>query len=193
MTLATLAVRAQEDQKAVREIVDRAVKAAGGEKKLNGIGAFTLKVKGQIAVNDQKIDSLVLTSNDFGSIQGNFRLPSNLLNGEFRLRDEKTKDEMAFSVEEYKRPTFYIAYDTVKGSWKAGDSIRIKGSTLAYSGNTIDGAKMSWRILRESYFPYPWLFKFYPSVSEEEIAHGVCERHRDGLPSAAPSVRSQVG
>jgi uncharacterized protein YfaS (alpha-2-macroglobulin family) len=125
-----------------------------------------------VDVNDQKIDSLVLTSNDFGSIQGNFRLPSNLLNGEFSLLDEKTKDEKTFSVEEYKRPTFYITYDSVKGSWKVGDSILVQGAALAYAGNAIDGAKMSWRVLRESYFPYPWLFKFYPSVSEEEIAHG---------------------
>jgi hypothetical protein len=123
-------------------------------------------------VNDQKIDSVVLTSNDFGSIKGSFRLPVNLLNGEFSLQDEKTQNEKSFSVEEYKRPTFYVAYDSVKGSWRVGDSIRIKGTALAYSGNSIDGAKLSWRVVRESRFPYPWLFKFYPSNSEQEIAHG---------------------
>ena len=40
-----------------------------------------------VDVNDQKIDSLSLKSNDFGSLQGTFHLPQNLLNGEFTIQD----------------------------------------------------------------------------------------------------------
>jgi uncharacterized protein YfaS (alpha-2-macroglobulin family) len=50
-------------------------------------------------VNSQKIDSLLLKSNDYGSIQGSFKIPQNLLNGEFRILDEQSGDEKAFSVE----------------------------------------------------------------------------------------------
>jgi hypothetical protein len=123
-------------------------------------------------VNDQKIDSLQLKSNEYGSIQGNFRLPQNLLNGEFRIFDEQSESEKAFSVEEYKRPSFYVTYDTLQDSYKVGDSIRLSGSVLAYAGNTIAGGKLVYRVFRESRFPYPWMFRYYPSNTEVALTHG---------------------
>ncbi len=123
-------------------------------------------------VNAQKIDSLLLKSNDYGSIQGSFKLPQNLLNGEFTIRDEQSGDQKTFSVEEYKRPSFYVMYDTVKGSYRVGDSIKLSGSVLAYAGNSIDRAKLTYRVYRESRFPYPWMFRYYPSRSETEITIG---------------------
>jgi uncharacterized protein YfaS (alpha-2-macroglobulin family) len=131
-------------------------------------------------VNDQKADSLVVKSNDFGSFNGNFKLPQNLLNGEFRLSDEMTGDQQSFSVEEYKRPTFYVDYDSIKGSYRIGDTIRVQGSATAYAGNKINGASLKWRVYREARFPYPWLFRFYPSHTEQEIAHGESETDPDG-------------
>jgi len=131
-------------------------------------------------VNEQKIDSLILKSNDFGSIQGSFHLPQNLLNGEFRIQDAETSDELAFSVEEYKRPSFYVDYDSVRGSYQIGDTVKIQGSVLAYAGNSIDGARLTWRVYREARFPYPWLFRFSPSNSEKEIAHGESTADKDG-------------
>ncbi|HET7000637.1 MAG TPA: alpha-2-macroglobulin family protein, partial [Puia sp.] len=123
-------------------------------------------------VNRQKIDSLLLKSNDFGSMQGTFKLPQNLLNGEFTILDEHSGDEKTFSVEEYKRPSFYVVYDSVKESYRVGDSVKLSGSVLAYAGNSIDKATLTYRVYRESRFPYPWMFKYYPSASETEITFG---------------------
>ncbi len=123
-------------------------------------------------VNSQKIDSLLLKSNDYGSINGSFKIPQNLLNGEFRILDEQSGDEKTFSVEEYKRPSFYVTYDSIKDSYKVGDSVKLSGSVLAYAGNSIDRATLEYRVYRESRFPYPWMFRFYPSASETEITSG---------------------
>jgi len=123
-------------------------------------------------VNSQKIDSLLLKSNEFGSIQGSFKLPQNLLNGEFIILDEQSEDKKAFSVEDYKRPSFYVMYDSVRDSYRVGDSIKLSGSVMAYAGNSIDRAKLIYRVYRESRFPYPWMFRFYPSASETEITSG---------------------
>jgi len=123
-------------------------------------------------VNSQKIDSLILKSNDYGSIQGSFKLPQNLLNGEFTILDEQSEDRKAFSVEEYKRPSFYVMYDTVKGSYRVGDSIKLSGSVLAYAGSSMEKSKLIYRVYRESRFPYPWMFRYYPSRSETEITFG---------------------
>jgi hypothetical protein len=123
-------------------------------------------------VNRQTIDSLVLKSNEYGSFTGSFHIPQNLLNGEFSLYDKGTLDQQSFSVEEYKRPTFYIEYDRISGSYRIGDSIKLTGSALSYVGNTLNGAKLSWRIFRDIYYPYPWLVIRRPSPAREEIAFG---------------------
>jgi len=122
--------------------------------------------------NDQKVDSVLLQSNAFGSVHGKFTLPINLLNGEFKITDDQTGDQQSFSVEEYKRPTFYVKYDSLKGSYQVGDTIQLMGAALAYAGNSVDAAKITWRVTRESRFPYPWMFRFFPSRSESEMAHG---------------------
>jgi Bacterial Alpha-2-macroglobulin MG10 domain/Alpha-2-macroglobulin family/MG2 domain len=132
-------------------------------------------------VNDERIDSLVVKSNDFGSFNGSFKLPQNLLNdGGFRLSDAMTGDVQSFSVEEYKRPSFYVDYDSVKGSYRVGDTIRIKGSAMVYTGNAIDAAPVKWRVHREARFPYPWLLRYSPHRAEQEIAHGESQTDANG-------------
>jgi hypothetical protein len=128
--------------------------------------------------NNQDIDSLVLKSNEFGSISGTFRLPQNLLNGEFNIYDGEKRGEKDFSVEEYKRPAFFVEFDSLRNSYSIGDTIQVSGSAQAYAGNKISEAKLSWRVIREAYFPYPWFFKRYPSRSSVEIARG--ETQTDG-------------
>ena len=122
-------------------------------------------------VNNQMVDSLVLQSNEFGSVHGIFHLPVNLLGGEFTIYDDLTKDEETFSVEEYKRPTFYIEFDSVKTAYRLGDTITVPGSALAYSGHSIDEAKFNYHVYRETVFPYPWLFRSFPSAGVE-VAQG---------------------
>jgi len=131
-------------------------------------------------VNRQKIDSLILKSNNYGSVHGSFKLPYNLLNGEFTILDEKSGDNKTFSVEDYKRPSFYVMYDSVKDSYKVGDSIKISGYARAYAGNSLDQARLIYRVFRQSRFPYPWMFRSYPSVSETVVAFGETITERDG-------------
>jgi Bacterial Alpha-2-macroglobulin MG10 domain/Alpha-2-macroglobulin family/MG2 domain len=123
-------------------------------------------------VNDQVVDSLVLQSNEFGSVHGTFHLPENLLGGEFSIYDEGTKDEQSISVEEYKRPSFDVEYDSVKSAYRLRDTIRLGGMAQAYSGNAIDDAKFNYRVYRETIYPYPWMFRSSPHSAEVEVAHG---------------------
>ncbi|HTQ26518.1 MAG TPA: MG2 domain-containing protein, partial [Puia sp.] len=108
--------------------------------------------------NRQKIDSLSLSCNEFGSYHGTFKLPDNLLNGEFRIEDESTHGSQFISVEEYKRPKFYVCYDTLRRSYRLGDSVTTMGHAKAYSGNPVDGASVKYRVIRQIRFPYPWRF-----------------------------------
>ncbi len=132
--------------------------------------------------NEQKVDSLFLTTNDFGSYNGKFKLPENLLNGEFKITDDSTGNEHTFSVEEYKRPKFYVDYEKLKGSYHLNDTIKIRGFAKAYAGNNIDGANVKYRVVRKAHYPYPWLYWSWgnPRSESQEIAHGEIKTNADG-------------
>ena len=106
--------------------------------------------------NYQIVDSLQLTTNEFGSFNGKFTLPQNVLNGNFQIMDRESRNVVNFSVEEYKRPKFYVDFEKIKETYKVGDTITITGDAKAYAGNTIDGAKVTYRVVRQPRFIYPW-------------------------------------
>ena len=123
--------------------------------------------------NGEAVDSLDMKTNEFGSYHGTFRLPTGQLNGSFRVSDLKGYSAY-FSVEEYKRPTFYVDYEKQTGSYRAGDSIHVTGNTRAFAGNTLDGASVKYRIVRRTRFPHPWYYwrGRQPGSAEQEIKHG---------------------
>jgi len=133
-------------------------------------------------VNSQKIASLDLTTNDYGSFAGTFTAPQNVLTGDMRIQNENGTSN--FSVEEYKRPTFSVSFDPVKGSFVLGDSIQVSGFAEAYAGANIDNAKVQYRIVRNASFPYwydyGWWRKPYPNVPEMEITNGVTTTDAEG-------------
>ena len=62
-----------------------------------------------------------------------------------------------FRVEDYKRPKFEVKFYPVKGSFKLGEEVLVRGTAKAYAGSNIDGAKVVYRVSREARFPYyPW-------------------------------------
>ncbi|WP_343688770.1 alpha-2-macroglobulin family protein [Chitinophaga sp.] len=134
-----------------------------------------------ISSNGQQVDSMEMTTNEYGSYSGKFRLPENQLNGEFRIDEDKHAGSISFSVEEYKRPKFYVEFDTLHGTYRLNDTIKVKGKALAYAGNNIDGAKVTYRVMRQARFPYWWMFRKAPVYSPaRQIATGTTETAADG-------------
>ncbi len=128
--------------------------------------------------NGQKSAELTVTTNEYGSYKGSFRLPEGVMNGNFSLYDTTTKASHSFSVEEYKRPKFFTEIQKPKGTYRINDSIEVTGTAKAYAGNNIDGAKVSYRVVRKVRYPiwFGWggYYKGFPSGSNEEmeIANG---------------------
>ncbi len=134
-------------------------------------------------VNGEKVDSLQVTTNDMGSFSGVFALPVMGLNGRYTLAvTSGTAGRTAFNVEEYKRPKFEVAFDTVTTPFRVADTIRMAGRATAYAGNVVEGAKVSYRVVRTPRFPYPWRFMrgWWPPVTPAEIAHGETITAPDG-------------
>jgi uncharacterized protein YfaS (alpha-2-macroglobulin family) len=132
--------------------------------------------------NGEPIDSLAVTTSDYGSYSGKFTMPRNRLNGQFSIKDDVTNGEVSFSVEEYKRPKFYIGFEKLNASYKVDDSISVNGTVKAYAGNFITGAQVSYRVVREPRFIYPWLYSKWglPRTSSMEIANGTIVTGKGG-------------
>ena len=138
--------------------------------------------------NRQKVKKLFLQTNDYGSYHGSFQLPEAGLNGKFYIFDTATKSKQYFSVEEYKRPKFAVEIQKPTGSYRVNDSIHISGNAKAYAGNTIDGAKVSYRVVRKTQYPVWWGWgyrsKFWPpfdNQEEMEITNGITTTGTNGM------------
>ncbi len=135
--------------------------------------------------NGQKIQSLALRTNEYGSYNGKFIIPEGLLNGQFYVIDSLNNSRVYFNVEEYKRPKFSTEIKKPQGSYRVNDSITIKGNAKAYAGNNIDGAKVSYRVVRAVRYPiwFGYSFKRYPPMGSEEdmeITEGVTTTDANG-------------
>ncbi|HUS00851.1 MAG TPA: alpha-2-macroglobulin family protein [Chitinophagaceae bacterium] len=133
--------------------------------------------------NYQKVDSIKVLLNEFGSFNGSFRLPGNKLNGNFTIiAGISTNSQISFSVEEYKRPKFYTEFEKVKGTYRVNDKIKITGFAKAYAGNNIDGANVKYRVTRIARFLYPWRFwdRGFPQSRPMEITNGEIKTGADG-------------
>jgi uncharacterized protein YfaS (alpha-2-macroglobulin family) len=129
-------------------------------------------------VNGQVVSKQTLTTNDFGSFSGNFVAPLGVLTGQMTIRNES--GSTYFEVEEYKRPKFEVTFEPVKGSYKLGETIVVKGKALAYAGSTVSDAKVSYRVVRQARFPYWWGWRGMPRSEEMEITNGETTTGNDG-------------
>lgn len=119
--------------------------------------------------NYQKVTELELTSNDYGSFNGSFNAPSGGLLGQMHLKDENTGSQKFFRVEEYKRPKFEVTSLPIQQAYKLGDTVTVKGQAKAFAGNNIDGAKVSYRVVRQAQFPYwNWRWGWYNPYRQEQ-------------------------
>lgn len=94
--------------------------------------------------NRREIAREEVKTDDFGTFKGSFELPQKLMPGTFHL--EAGKGSATIRVEEYKRPTFEVEFDTVRTVYQAGDSIRVTGSARSFSGALIQAAKIRYQV-----------------------------------------------
>lgn len=133
-------------------------------------------------VNSQVRSELKVTTNDYGTFSGTFTAPATGLTGEMRIENSDHSGSVSFSVEEYKRPKFEVVFDPVKGSFKIDETVHAEGYARAYSGANIDGATVSYRVVRVVHFPFWWWCRwgYYPTSPDMEIANGVTQTDASG-------------
>ncbi|NJL13246.1 MAG: LysM peptidoglycan-binding domain-containing protein [Microscillaceae bacterium] len=95
---------------------------------------------------------------------------------------EQRLGSTSFSVEDYKRPKFEVSFEPVKGTFRLRDEISMEGKAMAYSGASLDGAEVRYRVVRKARFPYWWYYRwgYYPSSPEMEITSGMTQTNQEG-------------
>lgn len=140
------------------------------------------QVKASIHKNyyDKAIETVELTTNEFGSVQGTFKAPENGYTGDYIIKIGT--GQVAVKVEEYKRPKFFVTFDTLKGSYFVNDGIEVRGVAQAYAGNNINGASVEYAVERNVRFPFPWRCYWWPVPDNrsETVAGGTTVTDAEG-------------
>ncbi len=96
-----------------------------------------------------------LRTNEFGSVAGEFVLPTGGLPGSYRINVDG-KRTVEFSVEEYKRPTFDVTFDKITETYAFNEEVRLKGYAKNFSGILMQDAEVAYTIRREQFSFWRW-------------------------------------
>ena len=135
--------------------------------------------------NYQKVTSQDFVTNEYGSIAGEFIVPNNGLTGNYQLQIESktvsARNNVSFSVEEYKRPKFETEFNPVTETYKVNDNITAKGTATAFAGSSISDAKVVYRVKRLVQYPswYYWRWNYRQS-NPQEIKQGETKTDSQG-------------
>ncbi|MBO5809920.1 MAG: hypothetical protein J6R32_03730 [Bacteroidales bacterium] len=120
--------------------------------------------------NMEVIETKTFVTNEFGSFDGSFVIPDNLSNGSFIIKNESGC--IYIKIEEYKRPTFEITFNSLNKSFKLNDKINLTGSVKAYAGFGLDNINYDYTVVRRAYFPYRFWWRDNYNSYEKQIAYG---------------------
>ena len=116
--------------------------------------------------NGKEIAQKKVTTNEFGSFNGEFSLPKQTLSGVFRLSTGQMS--VYIHVEEYKRPTFQAYFLPIKGDIAFGDSVTIQGKAATFSGVSLPSGDVTWRITRRPFL----LWRYFRPSAPTQVAEG---------------------
>ena len=98
-------------------------------------------------VNGKEIAATDVLTNEYGSFNTQFVLPTAALNGVFRIcANDDNETTKRIRVEEYKRPTFEITFEPIKEAYRLGDKVELKGHVETFSGAKVQNVPLQYRI-----------------------------------------------
>lgn len=108
--------------------------------------------------NREVRDSLSLVTDSTGRIAAGFAIPDNGLLGSWSINVMKEPNDRGnrydrnicsghIEVADYKRPTFFVAYDEGPRNFKPGENVTVSGKVMTWSGMPVGGAEISFSVL----------------------------------------------
>ena len=129
--------------------------------------------------NSNSVKSMQLTTNEFGSVTGTFIAPTDRLTGNYTLKCPTIWSTTNIKIEEYKRPKFKVSIDNPQEGYQLGQTVKLKGQALAYTGAAIDNAEVKFRVRRMVSLPY-WCWWINYNEDSQEITHGTLKTNENG-------------
>ncbi|EDM44186.1 hypothetical protein SCB49_04135 [unidentified eubacterium SCB49] len=113
--------------------------------------------------NGDDAGELELKTNEYGTVTGEFIIPTGRLTGTYYLElasnsSKSYSNTYRFNVEEYKRPKFETNFKPITETYRLNDDITITGEALSYAGSKITNAQVSYKVTRKVQYPrwYYW-------------------------------------
>ena len=96
---------------------------------------------------NNKIESLELVTNEFGSVSGAFSLPLDRRNGRYSLDIRRSSGghlaSCSFPVDAFVLPTYELSFEREEKLFFPGDEVTVKGRLASYTGHSLGGATLS--------------------------------------------------
>lgn len=84
----------------------------------------------------------------------------------FSIRTKETQSTVTFRVEEYKRPTFEIAFTPVSEAYRLGDKVVLKGNVKTFNGMMVQDVPLAYTVTRRNPRPGYWSNADKPLLSD---------------------------
>ena len=85
------------------------------------------------------------------------------------------RSSRASAVEEYKRPKFFVDVEKPAEQSRLEQPVSVTVKATGYTGAPVDGAKITWRVVRSVQYPQWWYWRCWyspPQNNSQEIANG---------------------
>lgn len=127
----------------------------------------------------QVVDSLRVKSDEFGAFSGSFVIPTDRMRGNYQINVNNTGGTI-FKVENYKRPTFEVTFESPATEYRVGDSVRISGKVAALSGFGLDNVQYKYVVTRKTAFPFRLWYLTPHYIADETVSTGENITSSDG-------------
>ncbi len=134
--------------------------------------------------NGQQIEKRDFSTNEYGSIAGSFQTASGRGTGRMTLRViSGPGGQTSIRVEEYKRPKFFVNVEKPSDQVRLDQDVTVKVKATGYTGAAVDGAKVTWRVVRNVRYPRWWYWRCWfapPSSNSQQMANDTGTTLSDG-------------
>lgn len=117
---------------------------------LEAVGAGQKVTVRLMDAKHDEVKTATLTTNEFGSVAGSFFIPRGERNGRYTIKAEvsgTTVGVASITVDDFVLPTFAASFDDQKAV-TAGEELVFSGAIKAYSGHSLSGAEITYRLTR---------------------------------------------
>jgi uncharacterized protein YfaS (alpha-2-macroglobulin family) len=151
------------------------------------VGRFTVSPATVTAVslidpNSQTVETVTVTTNQFGTASGEFTVPSGRPLGSWRIQSSQSGSQ-GIRVEEYKRPTFEASFKDPTDPLRLNRPATLLGEVRYYFGLPVVNGSVKWRVTRQPVYPWWWGWWWggrSPSADAQTIAVGSTTLSPDG-------------